>query len=62
MSYPPNKKRNDEIIRVKENNPDMSWAEIGDIFKINRQTAYKIWRKAKNPKVKDSSLKKESVD
>ncbi len=62
MSYPPNKKRNDEIIRVKENNPDMSWAEIGDIFKINRQTAYKIWRKVKNPKVKDSSLKIESVD
>jgi len=62
MSYPANKKRNTELIRIKENNPEMSWAEIGNIFKINRQTAYKIWLRVKRPKDKNSSLKKESVD
>jgi len=62
MSYPANKKRNEELIRIKENNPEMSWAEIGNIFKINRQTAYKIWLRVKRPKDKNSSLKKESVD
>ncbi len=62
MSYPANKKRNEELVRIKENNPEMSWAEIGNIFKINRQTAYKIWLRVKKPKDKNSSFKKESVD
>ena len=47
MARPLKEKRNNEIVRMREDHPDMSWTEIGDIFRIKKQTAFKIWKKTK---------------
>jgi hypothetical protein len=43
MANPPKLKRNEELVKLKNNNPDMSWSEIGGVFRIRKQTAFKIW-------------------
>lgn len=57
MAMTPKTKRNEELVKMKENNPDMSWSEIGEIFRIKKQTAFKIWRKIKE---QESKLGKEN--
>ncbi|PKM87150.1 hypothetical protein CVU83_03350 [Candidatus Falkowbacteria bacterium HGW-Falkowbacteria-2] len=48
MARPLKEKRNKEIVRMREDNPTMSWTEIGEIFRIKKQTAFKIWKKIKD--------------
>ena len=61
MSYPAKQRRNQEIVKIKENDPKKPWSEIGAIFGINRQTAYKIYNRYKKEALKnnpDSTEKK----
>ena len=44
MANPQKTKRNEELVKMKDNNPDMSFADIGEIFRIKKQTAFKIYR------------------
>lgn len=47
MAMPAKEKRNQELVKMKESNPNLSWTEIGEIFRIKKQTAFKIWKKIK---------------
>jgi len=40
-----NKKRNEQIYKLRKENPTISFRELGEVFKIGKQTAYDIYKK-----------------
>ncbi len=60
MGYPANKKRNEEIVRLK--GEGLTFEELGTIFKIQRQTVYKIYSRAKNKMAKNPDSKDKMLD
>lgn len=53
MANPPKLKRNEELVKMKDNNPDLTFQEIGEIFRIKKQTAYKIYDRIKKSERKN---------
>jgi hypothetical protein len=40
--------RNQTLVKYKDENPDLSWEEVGEVFGVSRQRAWLIYHNEKN--------------